>query len=675
MSRGRSRDYTYLAADFETTVFDGQESTEVWAAACCELNTEDVYIFNSFDEFFKHIKSLNKNLIVEFHNLKFDGSFIMWQFEYVYKIPLSHYYEGNVSGTIETDPYAYRNLKMSKPEYMENGTYNYAISDMGQWYQIVYKYRDNLIIFRDSLKLLPFRLAKIGHDFQTKHQKLKMVYKGFRYAGCYISDAEKQYIANDVLVLKEALEIMFAEGHNRMTIGSCAMAEYKLMCGKSLYFNRYPNLYNIPIDPDRHQALNAGEWIHNSYHGGWCYLVPEKANKIQGNGITADVNSLYPSMMHSESGNKYPVGSPHFWTGNYIPPEALQDDIYYFIRIKTRFYLKPGKLPTIQIKGSMLYRHTEWLTSSDIVKHSTGERSATYLGLDGLIHDTRVILTMTMTDYILFREQYDVVDFEILDGCYFTAETGIFDEYIDKYRKIKMENKGAKRAIAKMFLNSLCGKMAANKNSSFKLAVKNELNTLDYINIEAYDKIPGFIAVGSAITSYARNFTIRAAQANFYGADKPGFIYADTDSIHCDLAPEALKNVPVHPVNFCCWKLEASWDKAIFVRQKTYIEHVVAEDLKQVDKPYNNIKCAGMPDRCKLLLEQSMDGYVSDQDLEAADMDRETFNELMKNHEQFVSVKRDYQDFKSGLKIPGKLVPVQIPGGCLLTEVDFTINR
>lgn len=674
MKTGRGREYTYFAADFETTVYDGQTSTEIWAAACCELNTEDVHIFGCFDDFFKFLKKQNKNLIVEFHNLKFDGSFILWQFEYVYKIPLACWYS-KPGETIETDPYAYRDINMTKPNRMENGTYNYAISDMGQWYQITYKYRDNLIIFRDSLKLLPFRLAKIGHDFKTKHQKLTMEYKGFRYAGCYISEAEKQYIANDVLVLKEALEIMFSEGHTKMTIGSCAMDEYRRTVDKSTYFNRYPNLYNIAIDPERHQALNAGEWIHHSYHGGWCYLVPEKANAIHAAGITADVNSLYPSMMHSESGNKYPVGMPHFWTGNFIPDEALQDDKYYFVRIKTRFYIKPGKLPTIQIKGSMLYRHTEWLTSSDIVRHSTGERSATYLGLDGIIHDTRVVLTMTMTDYVLFREQYDVVDFEILDGCYFNAETGIFDAYIDKYKKIKMEAKGAKRAIAKLFLNSLYGKMAANKNSSFKLALKNEDETIDFVNVEAYDKTPGYIAVGSAITSYARNFTIRAAQANYYGPDQPGFIYADTDSIHCDLPADALKNVPVHPNAFCHWKLEASWDKAIFVRQKTYIEHVTAEDLQLIEKPYNNVKCAGMPDRCKLLLEQSMDGYVSDSDLEAADIDRESFDKLCAAHADFVAVRREYKDFKPGLRIPGKLVPVQIPGGCLLTEVDFTINR
>ena len=39
-----------------------------------------------------------------------------------------------------------------------------------------------------------------------------MAYEGKRYAGCEISEQEMLYIANDVLVVKEALEILFNQG-------------------------------------------------------------------------------------------------------------------------------------------------------------------------------------------------------------------------------------------------------------------------------------------------------------------------------------------------------------------------------------------------------------------------------------------------------------------------------
>ena len=217
-------------------------------------------------------------------------------------------------------------------------------------------------------------------------------------------------------------------------------------------------------------------------------------------------------------------------------------------------------------------------------------------------------LTLTMTDYYLLIDHYELVDFEILDGCYFYSQVGIFDEYIDKYKNKKIGSKGAKRELAKLFLNNLYGKLASSTDSSFKIAYVKEDKSIGFIPVTEHEKEAGYIACGSAITSYARNFTIRAAQKNYYGKDKRGFIYADTDSIHCDLEPEEITGIKVHDKNFCCWKLESCWDKAIFTRQKTYIEHVVKEDLEPIEEPYHNIKCAGMPDKCKNLFALSMTG-------------------------------------------------------------------
>lgn len=121
------------------------------------------------------------------------------------------------------------------------------------------------------------------------------------------------------------------------------------------YDEMFPDIYTLHIK-EEHKYNTAGDYIRKSYRGGWCYLVKGKENKVYENGTTADVNSLYPSMMHSESGNKYPVGKPKFWIGNFIPPEAIAENKYYFVRIKTRFYIKKNMLPFIQIKGSFYTR-------------------------------------------------------------------------------------------------------------------------------------------------------------------------------------------------------------------------------------------------------------------------------------------------------------------------------
>ena len=642
--------YRTFVGDFETTVYKGQDHTEVWASACVEIGSEDVKIFHSIDEQFEYFVSLNCNVKCYYHNLKFDGAFwlsyLLVNLEFTQSIATDE--DGNVIG-------------FNAIKDMKNKSFSYNISAMGQWYSITIKYHNHIIQLYDSLKLLPFSVKRIGESFGTKHKKLDMEYTGLRYAGCNITDEEKAYIANDVLVVKEALEIMFSQGHNKLTIGSCCLSEFKKLTGKLEYADLYPNLYEIQIDEEKYGKSTAGDYIKMSYRGGWCYLCRGKENTIKRNGTTADVNSLYPSMMSSESGNYYPVGKPTFWKGNYIPEEALHNK-YYFVRIKCRFVLKKGKLPFIQIKNSMRYKPTEMLVTSDVYNPETGKYHSKIIDLNGEITVPTVTMTMTMTDFELFKEHYNLTDFEILDGCYFERLIGIFDEYINKYKKIKLESTGALRELAKLFLNNLYGKMASSENSSFKYAFVTEDKTVAFTTIFANDKTPGYIPIGSAITSYARNFTIRAAQKNYHGVNKRGFIYADTDSIHCDLEPDEIQGIVEHPKNFCCWKLESCWDEAIFTRQKTYIEHITHKDRKPIEKPYYDVKCAGMPDKCKDLFIAGLTGEIKNAE------------KLSEEELEFAKQPRKLTDFKIGLKVPGKLLPKRIEGGILLVDTTYEMR-
>ena len=652
MMKNKKQNVRKFMCDFETTVYEGQTSTEVWASASVEFYTENVNIFHSIDEQFQYFKTLNCDIVAYYHNLKFDGNF--WLSYLLTKLK----YEQAIH---------YLNDEQTQAEFiaikdMKNKTFRYTISDMGQWYTLTIKVNNHIIELRDSLKLLPFSVKQIGKSFKTKHQKLDMEYIGYRYAGCNITDEEKQYIANDVLVVKEALEQLFNDGHDKLTIGSCCMEEYKKTTGAYDYKDLFPPLDEVALDKNIFGSSNADEYIRHSYRGGWCYLVKGKENKVRHNGTTGDVNSLYPSMMHSQSGNYFPIGKPYFWSGNIIPNEAIGENKYYFIRIKTRFYIKENKLPFIQIKGNHLYKGTESLTTSDIL-NKDGTYNRYYKDKNNNIHDSAVIMTVTMTDYKLMLKHYELVDFEILDGCWFYSMKGIFDNYINHYAEIKMNSKGAKRTEAKLFLNNLYGKLASSSNSSFKVAYVKDDESIGFYIVPANNKKVGHIATGSAITSYARNFTITAAQKNYYGVDKAGFIYADTDSIHCDLPADKIKGIIVDPVKFCCWKLESSWDTAIFTRQKTYIEHITHNDLIPVDEPYNDIKCAGMPQKCKDLFNKSMQGY------EVKESDNYTQSEL-----KFLATKRDYSDFKVGLCVPGKLLPKRIKGGVLLVDTTYEMR-
>ena len=292
----------------------------MWAAGYVELNTEYPVIHNNIDTFFREIEGIPGNKTLYFHNLKFDGAFILDYYLKERGFTLAQYDPSNLES-----PWV-------KTSEMHNKTLKTLISDKGQWYTITIKSRGLIIEIRDSLKLIPMSISIIGKSFGTKHRKTEIEYTGFRQPYGEITQEEEEYLANDLYVLKEALEIMFKDGHNKLTIGSCCYSEFKSTVDEWDYKKWFPNLYNIetPI------GVSYGEYVQKSYYGGWCYVAKPGIKK---NGVTADVNSLYPSMMHSCSGNVFPIGKPK-WFEKEIPDQAWRDNQYFFVRFKCRFFLE-----------------------------------------------------------------------------------------------------------------------------------------------------------------------------------------------------------------------------------------------------------------------------------------------------------------------------------------------
>lgn len=572
----RKKKVTFWATDFETTVWGDkiekekgvkQNKTEVWSAASVALYdvTETVIIHHSIRDFLKFfLKQCEGNNILYFHNLSFDGSFIV---DFLLRN------EFKFSNEDDKD--------------LKSGMFKTCISKMGSWYYIKIKLGHNLLEIRNSLKLIPSSLAQIGKSFETKHRKLDMEYEGERYAYCDIKPDEEKYIKNDVLVLKEALERMFNEGHDKLTIGSCCLSEFKSGYDKQDYSNLFPDLSEEPSCTEQ----SAWEYVHKSYHGGWCYVNPKYARTILFNGVVYDVNSLYPSMMHSISGNRYPVGKPKFWEGEIPNDVRNSSEKYYFVRFTCRFKVKESAFPWLHIRGSHLYKGNDNLYTSDV--KSNGVYSRYYIDNQGNIQDTVQELTMTCTDFQLFQDTYDIYDLHILSGCWFYTQIGIFDNYINYYKELKMKSKGFLRTLAKLFLNNLYGKLAMSDDSSYKEPyLDTETNTVKFILHEEHNKSVGYIPCGSAITSYAMNFTVRAAIAN-----KERFCYADTDSIHLIGFDDAI-GIVEDPAEFCCWKQESHWNMAYYSRQKCYVESIIEEDHTVVT-PYLDIKCAGMSNNAK----------------------------------------------------------------------------
>lgn len=632
------------ACDFETTVYDGQKRTDVWSAGIAELYTDNVVVFNSIRKFFNFIVNLNQDMTLYYHNVKFDGSFII---DYL-MLDLGYKLAYNTGG-------------FTSDKVMAKKSFKCSISDKGQWYSITIKTPKNkLIKIYDSYKLIPQSLGSAAKSFGTKHKKLDMVYEGYREPDGVITQEEVKYLKNDVLVLKELLEIFFGEGHNKITIGACCMAEYKKIVHQSdnpLFANLggwdkiFPDLTKIRLNKDVYGSDNADDYVRKSYRGGWCYVKKDKANKLQYNGCTVDFNSMYPSKMHSSSGCYYPYGKPQFFRSN-IPDIAKQKNRYYFVRLRCQFKLKDGYLPFVQIKNSFLYRKNECLETSDVYD----EVNNCYLNViptkDGDLVPATVTLTLSQTDYKLFLAHYDVYNVEILDGCYFKCVSGLFDEYIDKYKDIKMTSTGSKREIAKLFLNNLYGKFGTNPNSSYKVPYINDKGYISFKTVIEFNKKTVYVPVAAATTSYARYECIQAAQKNY-----DNFIYADTDSMHLHCPIDCVKSVSLHPTDFNCWAHELSWTKGLFVRQKTYLEVFKNKDgVMDID-----VKCAGMPDRCKDIFASAC-GYKRD------------IKKIKQNEQKYIKNGKSITDFKYGLIVPSKLSQVRMRGGVVLHEGDYTMT-
>ena len=146
------RTFKYVA-DFETTT-DEDGSVRVWLWTATNVDVPENWEYGkNIESFFKWC--LKKRGTIYFHNLKFDGTFIL---SYLLSTGL---YRQALRQDKHGDYY------FDEDKLLSNGQFKYMISDMGQWYEITLKYQGHFIRFRDSLKLLPFSVKKIGKDFNV----------------------------------------------------------------------------------------------------------------------------------------------------------------------------------------------------------------------------------------------------------------------------------------------------------------------------------------------------------------------------------------------------------------------------------------------------------------------------------------------------------------------------
>lgn len=535
------------------------------------------------DSFINYCSLINESSSFYFHNLKFDGEFII------------HY--------LLTHGFVHVNEKK-----LGVNQFSTIISDLNVFYCIKVKFKEEVIIsFFDSLKLLNFSVEEVAKAFNLSIKKLEIDYKAKREKGHKITDEEKEYLKHDVMIMSLALEKMFEMKITRMTIASNAMNFFKDTISKK----RFEEWFKPPLyDKDLRQA----------YKGGFTYLNEIYRGKEVKEGIVLDVNSLYPSVMYY---SPMPYGEGIYFDGKYVP-----DKLYnlYIQNITCQFRIKKDMIPTIQIKNNLSFVPTEYLSSSN------GES---------------INLTLTNVDLKLFLEHYDIYDVSYNWGWKYKSSTKIFKSYIDYWNelKVKATKEGNKplRTIAKLMLNSLYGKFAASPEGRSKIPYLDN-NIVKYKLSELEERTAYYLPISIFITSWARDKTIRSAQAVYHR-----FIYADTDSLHLE-GTDIPENLLISDTELGKWKIESTFKRGKYLRQKCYIEDAVTpvDEIEKFKK--ENPECLHLVSKDSII------------DIVCAGMPKGCYKNVT------------WENFDYGSVFDGKLGVKHTDGGIVLVDTTFTIK-
>lgn len=306
------RSISNRCADFETTTnpFD----CRVWSWGSMAVDDYSDYVIGiGVGSYVAYMLSVPS--VTYFHNLAFDGSFIL---DYILK-----------------DDYTWVAKNPGK------GQFSTVISNMNKFYSITVVSKEGVKVeLRDSLKKIPLPVRDVPKAFNLESSKGDIDYETERPIGYLPSQQEWDYLYRDIFIMAQAMRIVLASGMKRLTVGADSLAEFKSLHGRG--FERTFPVLSKTVDDD----------IRLAYRGGIAMPNKKWVRKRVGRGIVIDKNSMYPWVMRTKL---LPYGKP-WWS------EVQDDDADLFIMSLTfTAKLKPNHIPCIQIKRSIQFNSQEFL--------------------------------------------------------------------------------------------------------------------------------------------------------------------------------------------------------------------------------------------------------------------------------------------------------------------------
>lgn len=462
---------TIYVADFETTAFKQsmeEKRTRVYLYEIMEVESQTYSRGVSIEQFMNYIASLEKEIIVYFHNLSFDGEFILWYL-------MEHNY-------ICVD-------KVNEQPM----TFETIITDTNSMFMIkVIMPNKNIVTFRCSYKVMPNSIDAIGKMFnipklhETHNYEEYKLYKSIND----VTEEELMYIHNDVRILRELVKYL---KDNKMMSISLSTNAYKFWKKDKFMLTKYQLIR--PSD-------EICDIVDKSYRGGITKINYQYANKVVEDVISYDVNSLYPSVMYE---NSMPCGMGEIYN-------SLEDAK---ANGKKKFIIKLFVSDAKVLDGYQAFIGVGGFTFS-----------SSYVYKEHLVNCE---LNLWEEEYNLFKICYDG-DYKVVKVVGFDSANYVFKDYIDHWMQVKMDATTSgnipQRQFAKLMLNSLYGKFGMNEQRYSKTPVGISDGEIVY-NINDSMTAYYYKPIASYITSMARCKLVSAIIMC-----RNRFVYCDTDSIY-----------------------------------------------------------------------------------------------------------------------------------------------
>ena len=544
MGKKKSEYQIVLCADFETTgeaQYLAEGETRVYLYHYRDLEEKiKVYgclIQDFFNDLFKTLEETDKKkALIYFHNLSFDGSFIL---PYLYK--------------------TYHYIEADEDTKLEDGDFSCIIDDFKNIYQIRLKFNKKELEFRDSLRNIPTSIDELGKAFGLPKLKETHNYTEFKnYKDISeVTEEEIKYITNDVRILVKAVNYMLKEGMGGLTFSSSAYNNLKMhnhTFFKEQLAKPTDDMINLIID--------------RSCKGGFTNYNPLFRNKIIEDVISFDYNSLYPAVMLED---EMPYGVPILLENE----EQIKDYPLYRLHIYC-IYVQEAEcnydsIPFIGTKKNIFgvaYDYSRKISDSVICLWENeyklfqynyhGDWSVTNIVA---FKSRRFLFKRFLYDKIKTKEEASA-ELHRLDSI---KDTMPEEEYIDKKAMAEM-----KKRVAKLYMNGVSGKfgMKDTRFSSF-ISGYNRDGSLEF-GEKASSTQYYYRAIYSKITSGGRCRLITHIEEN---VDR--VLYWDTDSIYL-----IGKEVPVSIQANCddnrigALKYEGHYKRMKVIKAKCYIKEL-----------------------------------------------------------------------------------------------------